>query len=177
MSFRLSTNSTTPSGVITRSGSGPPDVPLRNPPTRPRLFENTAQSGGTPPWLAWDKIARGSSMISPRPRVALGCLPRPSCPPHRVARTQVRERPDIGLPRLSRVPWNVVGADGGCGRRGAALRGVRRAGPDRRYRVSGWAVVGGAQLRHVLQAVHDLAHLLLRGHRHGLVDGVFRDLF
>src|SRR4051794_1298624 len=65
--------------------------PSRNPPTRQHLFENTAQPWGTPPWLAWDKTACESSMNSPGPHVAVGCLPRPSCPPHQVARTQVRE--------------------------------------------------------------------------------------
>jgi hypothetical protein len=45
----------------------------------------------------------------------------------------------------------------------------------RQGRVSGSAVVGGAQLPHVHQAAHDLEHLLLRGHRFGLIHGGFRD--
>jgi hypothetical protein len=46
---------------------------------------------------------------------------------------------------------------------------------ERQRRASGSAGVGGAQLSHVLQSVHDLL-LLLRGHRLGFIDGVLRDV-
>jgi hypothetical protein len=43
----------------------------------------------------------------------------------------------------------------------------------RQFRASGKAV--RAKVSHVLQAVHDLVHLLLRGHR-GFTAGVLRDV-
>src|SRR5689334_16428175 len=67
--FLLSAYSTTPAGVMTSSGSGSPDVPRRNPRTRPLSLVKTRQLAGALPWPAWPRTACGSSM--PGSRISL----------------------------------------------------------------------------------------------------------
>jgi hypothetical protein len=60
--------STAASGVMTRTGSGWPEVPRKNAPTTPRGLVNTRQSAGTGPRRAWSMTSCGLVMSNPRGR-------------------------------------------------------------------------------------------------------------